>query len=153
MTIKKFFIFPFFLLLFGCSNEDLSKVQSKLGFDKEIIYVCLGKEIDSVNKFGTNEIISRNVLENIQLVIHINKSRKIVNISGNKNLSSVFIYKEDTIEYFEDSLKYQFLFTQVNYSTLVIYKDSGSVFYMIGLADDSKSKTLYFEYDGVCKKS
>ena len=153
MVTKKVFFYLLFLFLSGCSNEDLSKVKSKLWFNNEIIYVCSGKEIDSVNKFGTNEIISRNVLENIQLVIQINKSRKIVSISGNKNLSSVFTYKEDTIEYFEDSLKYQFLFTQVGYSTLVIYKYSGNVFYMIGSSDDSKSKTLYFEYEGVCKKS
>ena len=153
MVTKKVFFYLILFFLSGCSNEDLSKVKSKLWFNNEVIYVCLGKEIDSVNKFGTNEIISRNVLENIQLVVHINKSRKAVNISGNKNLSSFFTYKEDTIEYFEDSLKYQFLSTQVNYSTLVIYKDSGNIFYMIGLADDSKSKTLYFEYEGVCKKS
>lgn len=150
--IKVPFVFLMIALLVACSNENIEKLKAKVGLSKQITYTCQGQEIDSINKFGTNEVISKNVYKNIQLVIEIDMNKKYVNIGGNKNLATLFHFKEDHISNLENDSSYSFMNLEGAYSTLRIYKKTNEVFYMIAAADSTKTNTQYFEYEGKCQR-
>ena len=137
-----------FFTVFSFSAYSIDQFKSKVGLANQIYYSCIGNEIDSVNTFGSNETLSKNIYNNIKLFINLDLTNNYIELDGNKNFARSFKIGKSALE--RDDNKYFFQDYEHKFFTIKIFKKTNEISILVGNANDNKTKTSYYEYQGHC---